>query len=169
SAEYGVISQRASGTIQNNIIALSSQNKGVLYALGVQTTDLANFVSDYNVFWVPNGGVGDVLKLSVEGYRLPSPPTAMTLNQWRYLTGLDQHSVYGNVTQEFVSTTAGSVDLHINERYVGSLANNRGVKVSGLTTDIDGQPRGSAALNGRYDIGADEFSGAVRNHDVMAE
>ena len=93
----------------------------------------------------------------------------MTLQQWQYLTGLDMNSLVGNVVPEFLSTTPGSVDLHLNAQQTNTLAGNRGTMISGLTTDVDGDPRGQAAINGRYDIGADEFWGVVRNNDLVAE
>jgi hypothetical protein len=121
--------------------------------------------SDYNLFWVPQGNVGQSNNLSVEGYALPSPPAAKTLQQWQSLTGLDMNSVYGDVTGEFISTNPGAVDLHINATILGSLASNRGTLVSGMTTDIDGDPRNITA---RTDIGADEYAGRVRNYDLQA-
>ena len=48
-------------------------------------------------------------------------------------------------TGEFVSTTPGAVDLHINANLLGTLASNRGTTLSGITTDIDGDPRNQFA------------------------
>ncbi|HVJ97089.1 MAG TPA: T9SS type A sorting domain-containing protein, partial [Acidimicrobiia bacterium] len=135
----------------------------------VTPTATQNIVSDYNLFWVPNGYVGQLTNLSSQGFTLPSGPRMRTLNQWRAYTGLDRNSVEGNITAEFVSTTPGSEDLHLRPQTVGSIAGNRGAAITGLTTDIDRESRGGAAVRGRFDIGADEFTGVVRNNDLLAE
>ena len=96
-------------------------------------------------------------------------PIASTLNQWRALTGLDMNSVSGDVTREFVSTTPGAENLHIQPNLLGSIVGNRGAVVPGMTTDIDNDPRGASSVAGRFDIGSDEFTGQVRNFDIMAE
>ena len=166
--EIGVYVQRSGTMVRNNIIALVSPTTAPT-AIVIATTSGANVTSDYNAFWVPYGYVGAVTHLSTQGYQLPSPPTATTLNQWRMLSGQDQHSVYGNMVTEFVSTTPGAVDLHIQPNIIGSIVGNRGVAISGLTSDIDGDPRGASAVAGNYDIGFDEFTGAVRNYDLTAE
>jgi len=166
--EIGIWMNRAQGSVQNNIVALTGNNTPT--ALRLVGPELkTKLTSNHNVLWAPNGMTGSLQNLSSQGYNIPSPPAATSLNQWRYLTGMDMNSMQGDITQEFVSTWPGNVDLHIQPMYRGSIANNRGTKVSGLTNDIDMEPRGSAALNGRYDIGADEFTGHIRNNDVMAE
>ncbi|MBK8910199.1 MAG: hypothetical protein IPM61_02615 [Chlorobi bacterium] len=168
AVEYGILMDRAQGSVQNNIVALTGTNNPT--ALRLVGSELkTKLISNHNILWVPNGMTGSLQNLSAQGYKIPSPPVATNLNQWRYLTGMDMNSMQGDITQEFVSTYPGGVDLHIQPMYRGSIANNRGTKVAGLTNDIDMEPRGSAALNGRYDIGADEFTGHIRNHDVMAE
>jgi hypothetical protein len=73
------------------------------------------------------------------------------------------------VTPEFVSTTPGAENLHIQPNRLGSIVGNRGAVISGLTQDIDNEPRGASSVGGRYDIGSDEFTGQVRNFDIMAE
>jgi hypothetical protein len=139
-------------------------------ALSIVTPNYKQVVtSDYNAYWVPNGSIGSLSNLSTEGFSIPSPPMAKTLNQWRALTGLDMNSVEGNMVPEFVSTTPGSENLHIQPNVVGSIVGNRGVVIAALTTDIDGNPRGASSVAGRYDIGADEFTGRVNNFDLMAE
>jgi len=168
--EYGVLFQRATGSIQNNIISILTPATANPIALTLQGPDMIHAVkSNYNLFWVPNGYVGLLSNLSIEGFNIPSPPVAKTLNQWRALTGLDQNSVEGNITAEFVSTTPGSEDLHIRTGITGSLANNRGANLAGIATDIDNDPRGSGGVTSRYDIGADEFNGIIRNNDLQAE
>jgi hypothetical protein len=169
SVEYGVYLERAGASVRNNIFALVSTTSNPV-AVSYQAPAAARtIVSDHNLFWVPNGYVGELRNLSSQGYALPSGPRQKTLAQWRAASGFDINSVEGNITAEFVSTTPGSEDLHIRPNIVGSLAGNRGVAVSDLTTDIDRQSRGGAPVNGAFDIGADEFTGVVRNHDLMAE
>lgn len=169
SQEYGVLMQRAHASIRNNIMAILTPATANPIALVLQGPNIRqNTISDYNLFWVPNGSVGALSNLATNGFNIPSPPVARTLNQWRALTGLDQNSVEGNITTDFVSITPGSEDLHMRTN-LGALANNRGTNLAGLTMDIDGDPRGSAAGAGRYDIGADEFNGLVRNNDLLAE
>ncbi len=167
STETGVM-VRGGASIRNNIIALTSISTTPT-ALVITAADYKNTVnSDYNLFWVPNGNVGKLNIQDVGGQSLPSPAVAKTLQQWRALTGLDMNSVQGDITPDFVSTTPGSEDLHIKTTVVGSLANNRGTQITGISNDIDLDPRGSASVRG-YDIGADEFNGLVRNNDLQAE
>jgi hypothetical protein len=169
SDETGILMQRAGGMVRNNIIALTSPTTGPTGLYINVPNYRQTIVSDHNLFWVPNGYVGALTNLSSAGFMLPSPPVARTLNQWRALTGLDMSSVEGNITQEFLSTIPGAENLHIDPLRFGSLANNRGVRITDITTDIDNDPRGSSAAAGRYDIGADEFSGRVRTNDLAAE
>jgi hypothetical protein len=195
--EYGVVMQRNRGSVRNNIIALTATTSNPIgIAIQIPNDTRTGFFGpggyplpdtalkvDYNLYWVPNGFVGALQYLSTTGFNIPSPPTAKTLNQWRALTsmdqrlvgngqtglGLDQNSVEGNITTEFVSTTPGSEDLHIRTGIVGSLANNRGINIPGMVNDIDGDPRGSGLNAANFDIGADEFNGVIRNNDLAAE
>ena len=169
SVEYGVFLQRSGASVRNNIVALVSASTNPVAVSYQAPTASRTIVSDYNLFWVPNGYVGELRNLSSQGYALPSGPRQKTLNQWRAASGFDINSVEGNITADFVSTTPGSEDLHIRPDVVGSLAGNRGVALAGLTMDIDEQTRGGAPVNGAFDIGADEFTGVVRNHDLRAE
>jgi len=169
NAEYGIVTERAFGSIRNNIISILSPSTNPIGLVLVGPNIRSNVVSDYNLFWVPNGYVGALSNMSVQGYNLPSPPSARTLNQWRALSHLDDNSLEGNVAADFVSTTPGAEDLHIRPGIVGSLANNRGVAIVGMTMDVDGDPRGSGGGTSRPDIGADEFNGIIRNNDVLSE
>ncbi|MBK9183339.1 MAG: hypothetical protein IPM83_09515 [Ignavibacteria bacterium] len=53
-----------------------------------------------------------------------------------------------------------------NPTPIGSLLNNRGERLSVITTDIDGAARGSAGQP--FDIGADEFDGRQYVKDLEA-
>jgi len=163
----GVLMTRSGGMVRNNIINLEDNNAIALVVTAPNY--MTTLTSDYNAFDIPNGSIGALANLSVSGYALPSPVMARTLNQWRALTGYDKNSVSGNVTPEFVSTTPGVENLHIQPNLLGSIVGNRGAVVTGLTQDIDNEPRGASSVGGRYDIGSDEFTGQVRNFDIMAE
>jgi hypothetical protein len=163
----GILATRSGSMLRNNIIDLEDPN-----SIGIVITApsvLQTMTSDYNAFDIPNGAIGALANISSQGYALPSPPVATTLNQWRALTGLDMNSVSGDVTREFVSTTPGAENLHIQPNLLGSIVGNRGTVVSGMSQDIDQEPRGASSVAGRYDIGADEFTGQIRNYDIMAE
>jgi len=185
--EYGIYDIRGRGSIRNNIISVISPATtnpiGLFLQLpnDVATTGATffgpasyrlsdtNMKVDYNLYWVPNGAVGALSSLSTSGYNIPSPPVAKHLNQWRALTGLDMNSVEGNIVPEFISITPGSENLHINPSTMGSLVNNRGINIAGMTTDIDGDPRGSGFNAANYDIGADEVNTLINNNDLAAE
>ncbi len=170
--EYGVAMENSAGIVKNNLIAVTNRN-AVGLGLRVRSTqnDLrtVSVESDYNLVWAPNGAFGGMERVSPEGFNLPSPPVAVTLSEWQYLTGLDNNSVVGDIIPEFKSTTAGSEDLHLNPQLRRSIAGNRGTALTEVPTDIDNEPRTQAATNGRYDIGADEFWGVVHNHEIVAD
>lgn len=168
--EYGLLTVRNAVVIRNNIISLvSATTTNGIGLAAVMPNYKQNLVSDYNLFQTDSGSIGALVNLAGIGYQIPSPPVARTLNQWRALTGLDSNSLTGNVLADFTNTTPGQVDLHIRPGILGSLANNRGIPVAGQNTDIDGDPRAAGGNLNRPDIGADEFSGAIRNNDLLAE
>lgn len=170
--EFGIGIEYSSASVKNNIVAVLNRYAA---ALGYRARspqnrpDNLSIESDYNLLWAPNGFTGVLALVSPEGYPLPGPPAAVDLAQWRFQTGLDMNSTSGNVVPEFVSTTSGSVDLHLNPQLISSIAGNRGTQLANVTTDIDGDPRGQTAISGRYDIGADEFWGVVHNHEIIAD
>lgn len=171
--ESGIAVEYTQATVMNNIVAVLNTDAAALGYRRVRAPqnelDSFSITSDYNLLWAPNGLIGAISRVSPEGFPLPSPPNALTLSQWQYLTGMDDNSVTGNIVPEFVSTTVGAENLHINPLNGRSLAGNRGIKLADVTNDIDNEPRGAAAINGQYDIGADEFWGVVRNNDIMAD
>lgn len=167
--EYGIGVLRNTAVVQNNIIAMVTPTTGPIGLAASVPNYRQTLTVNYNLYWVPFGAVGALANLSTTGFNIPSPPVMQTLNQWRTLTGLDSLSISGNIMPEFYNTTPGSENLHIIPTIVGALANNRGTPVAGLTTDIDGDPRAAGGNLNRPDIGADEFSGSLRNNDLLAQ
>ncbi len=169
---YGLVASLNGPDIFNNLVVVAPSNAtAVRYHVRTPQYEPMNIsvASDYNLFWAPNGAIGELARFSPEGFALPSPPVATDLQQWQYLTGLDMNSLVGDVTGEFLSTTPGSIDLRLDPQQTSTLAGNRGRQITELTDDIEREPRTQAAINGRYDIGADEFWGVVRNRDLQAE
>lgn len=99
--------------VKNNIIA-NAGNKALVHN---ETESLADFVTDYNLFYATGGG--NIGNISATGYA--------TLALWQ-AAGYDANSESGSPL--FVSTS----DFHLS---VGSPAINAGVSVS-LTPDLDG-------------------------------
>ena len=91
-----------------------------------------------------------------------------TRDQWYNWTGQDMNSFEAN----FVASSTDSLLLigqypvvsMRQKSTVGSIINNAGARLSYVTQDIDGQPRGTA--QNPYDIGADEFDGIPYVNDV---
>jgi hypothetical protein len=106
--------------------------------------EVGTLYSDYNAVYSP--GPGSLYNVGYAGGT--SYPTIM---QWQS-AGYDMHSVEGN--PGFVSGT----DLHIQPQF--SLLNGMGIDTAGITTDIDGDGRGSPP-----DIGADEYAHTTMTHD----
>ena len=169
---YGISSLYGETFVQNNLVAvMNSGTIGLRYDVRTPQYEPWNMSvnSDYNLVWVPNGVFGQLQRISPEGFRLPSPSMIDNHSQWRYLTRLDENSLVGDILPEFMSLSPGEEDLHLNPQQIRSLAGNRGATMTEFANDIDSDPRSQAALNDRYDIGADEFWGAVNNNDLVAE
>ncbi|MCX6352284.1 MAG: right-handed parallel beta-helix repeat-containing protein, partial [Bacteroidetes bacterium] len=88
---------------------------------------------DYNDFWQPNGGSFGMCNYS----------TTADLSTWKSYSGKEASSI--SKDPKYVSAT----NLHAK----GIGINNKGVSYSGVTTDIDGETRGTTP-----DIGSDEFT-----------
>jgi hypothetical protein len=76
--QIGVLVTRAGTTVRNNIINLEDAN-----SIGLVITMpnvLQTITSDYNAFDIPNGAIGALANISAQGYTLPSPQIATTLN-----------------------------------------------------------------------------------------
>ena len=146
--EFGIGVANSEAVVKNNLIATTNSGAKGLGLIARATQDDLNALSiesDFNLVYTPNGSFGELTRISPEGFGLPSPPVADNLSQWRYLTGLDDNSVVGNVLPEFQSTTPGSEDLHLNPQLRRSIAGNRGTQLTEVPTDIDLEPRTQAA------------------------
>jgi hypothetical protein len=106
--------------------------------------NLGTLNSNYNAFY--SAGPGALYNLGYAGASYAS------LWLWNRALGYDAKSVEGN--PGFVSAT----DLHIQPHY--SLLNGAGLDTAAITTDIDGNVRGTPP-----DIGADEYAFAPMDHD----
>jgi parallel beta-helix repeat protein len=123
-------------TLINNIFS-AGVGKSIL------TSNSLNLVSNFNNLYT-NGNVLVTQNSS----------DAVTLADWRTLSGQDQNSI--SVDPLFISDT----DLHVQEVEL----NNAGTPISVITTDIDGETRNPVTP----DIGADEFTPMGAN-DVGVE
>ncbi len=176
----GIGIQSAKGTVlKNNAIALLDMNVDpnnavyscILYQ-GMMPAEMG-FVSDRNAFWYANGSGGSVVRfietdendniLDNGGNR----NDFATLEQWQNWTGEDKNSVFGNFTNDFVYLgyePNQKLRIASNPTPLGSILNNRGERLSWVTSDIDGNTRGAAGQ--LYDIGADEFDGRLYLSDM---
>jgi len=187
-AIVGVGVQNASGpVVVNNAIAVTvPQNaaptrvallyEGTLFAAGSRNDWYlgpdapAPMTSNTNAFYVPNAGIARFVEVSSTS-ELVSAGTQeeyQSLAQWRTGSGQDINSVEGNFVaeHEFRGVAPRQV-LRVKvtpQPPIGSLLNDRGVRLTSLTGDVDGQLRGAAGQG--YDIGADEFDGRLYVSDL---
>ncbi|MBU3740837.1 MAG: T9SS type A sorting domain-containing protein [Candidatus Kapabacteria bacterium] len=191
-AIVGIGTQHGNGTVVvNNAIAITAAanqatltQSALLYEgtifRGTQTntdylptTAPAALVSNRNAFWTPNSGIARFIEISdaTEIVSSGSQDEFTTIDQWRNWTAQDINSVYGNFTTEHVfGGVAPKQTLRVKvtpQPPIGSILNNRGQRVNGMTVDIDGGLRGEAGTG--FDIGADEFNGRsyVSDLDVV--
>jgi hypothetical protein len=118
---------------------------GIGYAIGTASTTFTNLTSDHNVMFTSTGalfGVGKTGGLSTSG------TTRTTLANWQSATGKDTNTVFANPL--FASTT----NLHITN--ATSPAWQTGTPIAAITTDIDGEARGTTP-----NIGADDVTPTV--------
>jgi parallel beta-helix repeat protein len=122
--------------VRNNILLHRGSRGGLSHGA---TSDIANVDSDYNVIEriTPNDGT-----------------TVQTLAQWQSARSKELHSLSASVTSLFVNpvSTPATADYHLK---AGAAAIDRGVSVSNVPTDREGQTRPSGA---GVDIGADEYT-----------
>lgn len=181
-AIVGIGSQHGNGTVVvNNAIALTANAgsatltqsaifyEGTMFRGRQTNTDYlptnapAALFSNRNAFWTPNSGIARFVEISeqTEIVSSGSQDEFQMLDQWRNWTGQDINSGYGNFTTEHeFQGIAPNQKLRVKvtpQAPLGSILNNRGERIAGMTTDIDGNLRGEAGAG--FDIGADEFNG----------
>jgi hypothetical protein len=90
----------------------------------------------------------------------------LTLEQWNAAYAQDLNSIVGNFTNDMVKSGLAPFTYTVksNPTPLGSILNNRGDKLSYVTSDITNVSRGVAGQ--RYDIGAVEFAGRTNLSDV---
>ncbi len=130
------------------------------------------FESNRNAYWVssPNAAIfrfietDNIGRVVEQGFKREF----VSLSQWQNWTGQDWNSVYGNFYNDMEFTGIAPFILRIKQNPVpmGSILNNRGMKVEGNEVDIDGKLRGEAGE--KYDIGAVEFRGRTFGRDGEA-
>jgi hypothetical protein len=140
---YGFYETTGATTVQlKNNIFLIDEPTTACWAI---YRDTGTLTSDYNCVY--SSGPGALYNMGREGStNYPS------LGTWQAGTSRDLNSLEGN--PGFVSAT----DLHIQPQ--SSLLNGVGLDTAGITTDIDGDLRGSPP-----DIGADEYAFTPMAHD----
>ena len=122
--------------IRNNIFSNTQTVGSSRYAIYSSAASSVYANINYNDYWQGTGTLGFI-----------GAANRTTIAAWRTGTGQDAQSV--NVLPGFISAT----NLHLQGT---SGLNALGTPISGITTDIDGDPR-----SGTPDIGADEFAGNV--------
>lgn len=129
---YGIYVTTSSATLNNNIIRMDGSATAV-YGVYLSSTSIT-IASDYNCFYGTGAGfnVGAVLSTAYNA-----------LLDWQAL-GYGTNSLQGD--PGYVSDT----DLHISP--AASLVDGMGTPIALVTTDIDGDPRGTPP-----DMGADEY------------
>lgn len=134
--------------------------------------------SDNNIYWASNNdrvsafrfietdGQSNIIEAGFKN-------EFKSLSQWQYWTGVDNHSIWGDFTNDLELTGASPFHLRVKSNPIPkmSLLNNRGLKEYELRNDseydaydIDGILRGQAGE--RYDVGASEFNGRLSARDL---
>jgi len=151
--------------------------EGTLFRQGAFNTDYlpanapAALMSNRNAFWTPTASIARFIEVS-ETSELVSAGDQnefAVMNQWRNWTRQDINSMYGDFVADHVfEGIAPNQRLRVrtNPLPIGSILNNRGLRVASVTHDIGGEIRGESG--GGYDIGADEFNGRLYVSDLEA-
>lgn len=178
----GIALQNLTGAVlKNNAVALTDIGvssscpvySGFLYQGPMPAT--GSLTSDRNAFYAPSNANASFYKFvetSNAGVILDAGnrDDYNTLDQWRNWTKQDKNSIVGNFTTDLVYLgSEPNQKLRVQTlplTPIGSVLNNRGERILSLTTDIDGDLRGTAGQ--KYDIGADEFAGRLWVSDVEA-
>jgi len=169
--------------VRNNAIAILDQDvltataltaTAILYQ-GTRPGTLNSSTFDRNVYFT---GVANPLTSNVSLIRHVETNTNqlilgagtfneyLTLEQWQAAYRQDANSVVGNFTNDMVKTGVAPFmyTIRSNPFPLGSILNNRGDRISYVTTDAANTARGVAGQ--RYDIGAIEFAGRTNLSDV---
>ncbi|MBK6418144.1 MAG: T9SS type A sorting domain-containing protein [Ignavibacteria bacterium] len=177
----GVGVQHASGaSIKNNAFVMqngasaSTLNHSTLFYQGVQMTDGNDpmaLVCDRNAYENGEATMARFVEINANSDVISqgSAVEFKFLSQWRSWTKRDINSVEGTISSDMAyGGVAPNQRLRVktNPTPIGSLLNNRGERLSVITTDIDGAARGSAGQP--FDIGADEFDGRQYVKDLEA-
>ncbi len=188
-AVVGIGSQHGNGTVVvNNAVAMMGNAnassfinaallyQGTLFRNGranswyLPSTAPGQLVSNNNAFWAPNAGIARFIEISDQSVVVSTGTQTefQSLSQWRTWAGQDINSVSGDFTLDHeYRGIAPNQKLRVRVTPtppIGSVLNNRGLRLSGVTTDIDGAVRGQAGLG--YDIGANEFDGRMYLSDL---
>jgi len=176
----GIAIQHGIGTrLMNNAIAMTGTNTtadiaggyphSALFYQGLHPKYVGGLVADRNAYWSPNAAtvrfmeIDSISQTLLAGYQ----DEYQTLAQWRAWTKQDLNSLIGNWTGDYVTSGVAPIQyvrIKTNPAPTGSILNNRGAIIANITSDVDGQARGSAGQ--AYDIGADEFNGVSYVNDV---
>jgi hypothetical protein len=133
----------------------------------------STFVSDHNAFWLGTNPNLSHFRF-VESYNNDQTLEVgynnqyKSLLQWQMWTKNDSNSVTGiNFVNDLTKNTDLPQYLRVksNPTPLGSVLNNRGLRIDAITTDIDGNVRGDGGYP--YDIGADEFQGRMYVRDLQ--
>jgi hypothetical protein len=190
-AAIGISVMNASGAkLMNNAVAVTSPlhtasitagyPNTAFFHIGLLPSYSGGLTSNFNAVWPAASTAPNVWQQQGSFMRFVEVDTLsqillascqneyQTRDQWYNWTGQDNQSFVGNF---FNSTTDQMLRIG-NEPVVslrqasriGSMLNNAGTNLTEVSTDIDGDVRGSA--NNRYDIGADEFNAIPYLNDV---
>jgi hypothetical protein len=188
-AIIGVGIQNANGaSVMNNAIALLGEAnaatmahsallyEGTLFRNGkandwyLPEDAPASLISDNNAYFTPNAGIARFVEISDKSEMVSTGTQNefLTINQWKTWTKQDINSVVGDfVSEHEFQGVAPNQRLRVKitpRPPIGSILNDRGVRIATLTSDIQGQERGAAGQG--YDIGADEFDGRLYVSDL---
>ncbi|MBX3044177.1 MAG: T9SS type A sorting domain-containing protein [Candidatus Kapabacteria bacterium] len=152
-------------------IAVNNPVTSAVFYYGLHS-NIGGFESNRNAYWVEsaNSAIYRFIETDQMGrvVEFGHKTEFATLSQWQNWTQQDWNSVYGNFSRDFELIGISPFKLRIksNPYPMGSVLNNRGMKVEGNDVDIDGKLRGEAGE--KYDIGAVEFRGRTFGRDGEA-
>lgn len=152
-------------------ISLSNPITASVFYYGLHP-NISGFKADRNAFWLTaqNAAIYRFIETDYMGrvIEFGHKTEFATLNQWQNWTQQDWNSVYDDFFRDYEATGITPFKLRVkqNPAPLGSVLNNRGIKIAGNDVDIDGKLRGEAGE--RYDIGAVEFRGRTFGRDGEA-